>query len=114
MNRQGPTTRLLHTPFPLKDPHGSLNFPVYDSVAFETDTTEELEEAFAGEKQKRIYSRITNPTVEYFESKIRHLTGASAVAAMLFLHEPAGSDPQGHQSSGQQDADYSSPIHYFC
>ena len=73
---------MLHTPFPVKDPHGSLNFPVYDSVAFEADTAEELEAAFRGEKQRHIYSRITNPTVEYFENKILQLTGAFAVTAM--------------------------------
>ena len=82
MKKQGPTTTLLHTPFPNKDPHGSLNFPVYDSVAFEAETAEELEAAFQGEKQRHLYSRNTNPTVEYFESKIQRLTGAFAVTAM--------------------------------
>jgi O-acetylhomoserine (thiol)-lyase len=82
MKKQGPTTRLLHTPFPQKDPHGSLNFPIYDSVAFEAETAEELEAAFSGEKQKHIYSRITNPTVEYFESKVLSMTGAFSVTAM--------------------------------
>ncbi len=82
MKKQGPTTTLLHTPFPKKDPHGSLNFPTYESVAFEADTAEELEAAFTGEKQRHIYSRITNPTVEYFESKVQRLTGAFSVTAM--------------------------------
>ncbi len=82
MKKQGLTTRLLHTPFPLKDPHGSLNFPVYDSVAFEAETAEELEAAFHGEKQRHLYSRITNPTVEYFESKVQGMTGAFSVTAM--------------------------------
>jgi O-acetylhomoserine (thiol)-lyase len=82
MTKQGLTTRLLHTPFPQKDPHGSLNFPVYDSVAFEFDSAEEIEAAFKGEKQLHQYSRITNPTVEYFESKVQRMTGAFAVTAM--------------------------------
>ena len=73
---------MLHTPFPQKDPHGSLNFPVYDSVAFEFDTAEDIEAAFKGEKQRHQYSRITNPTVEYFESKVQRMTGAFAVTAM--------------------------------
>jgi O-acetylhomoserine (thiol)-lyase len=76
------TTRIIHTPFPRKDVHESLNFPVYDSNAFEAETAEELEMAFKGEKPRHLYSRITNPTVEYFEAKIKNLTGAYAVTAL--------------------------------
>lgn len=82
MKKQGLTTTLLHTPFPEKDPHGSLNFPVYDNVAYEFDTAEDLESAFKGEVQKHQYSRITNPSVEYFESKVQRMTGAFFVAAL--------------------------------
>lgn len=82
MKNQKITTKLLHTPFPKKDPHGSLNFPVYDNVAFEAESAEELEAIFQGEKPAHIYSRMTNPTVEYFEAKIQNLTGAFAVTAM--------------------------------
>lgn len=82
MNRRKFTTRLIHTPFPRKDAHESLNFPVYDSVAFEAESAEELELAFRGEKFRHLYSRITNPTVEYFEAKVRNLTGAYAVTAL--------------------------------
>ena len=82
MKKQNLTTKLLHAPYPEKDPHGSLNYPVYENVAFEADTAEELEAAFKGEKNKHIYSRITNPTVSYFESKIQYATGAFAVTAL--------------------------------
>jgi O-acetylhomoserine (thiol)-lyase len=82
MKKQGLTTTLLHTPFPKKDPHGSLNFPIYENVAFEFDTAEDLEAAFRGEVQSHQYSRITNPTVEYFESKIQLITGAFSVTAL--------------------------------
>ena len=82
MKKRNLTTKLLHAPYPVKDPHGSLNFPVYDNVAFEADTAEELEAAFTGEKNRHIYSRITNPTVTYFESKIQHATEAFAVTAL--------------------------------
>jgi O-acetylhomoserine (thiol)-lyase len=82
MKKQGLTTTLLHTPFPNKDPHGSLNYPVYDSVAFEYDTAEDLEAAFSGKVQRHQYSRITNPTVEYFESKVQRMTGAFSVTAL--------------------------------
>lgn len=82
MKKRGLTTTLLHTPFPMKDPHGSLNYPVYDSVSFEFDTSEDLEAAFTGQVQRHQYSRITNPTVEYFESKVQQMTGAFSVTAM--------------------------------
>ncbi len=82
MRKRNLTTKLLHAPYPVKDPHGALNYPVYDNVAFEADTAEELEAAFKGEKNRHIYSRITNPTVAYFESKIQHATGAFAVTAL--------------------------------
>jgi len=82
MKKRNRTTRLIHTPFPKKDAHDSLNFPVYDSVAFEADSAEELELAFKGEKFRHLYSRITNPTVEYFEAKIKNLTGAFGVTAL--------------------------------
>jgi len=82
MKKRKLTTKLLHAPYPVKDPHGSLNYPVYDNVAFEADTAEELEAAFSGEKNRHIYSRITNPTVAYFESKIKHATDAFSVTAL--------------------------------
>ncbi len=82
MKKRNLTTKLLHTPFPKKDPHGSLNFPVYDNVAFEAESAEELEVAFQGEKFRHLYSRITNPTVEYFETKIQHATDSFSVTAL--------------------------------
>jgi O-acetylhomoserine (thiol)-lyase len=82
MKKRNITTSLIHTPFPKKDVHDSLNFPVYDSVAFEAESAEELELAFKGEKFRHLYSRITNPTVEYFEAKIKNVTGAYAVTAL--------------------------------
>jgi O-acetylhomoserine (thiol)-lyase len=82
MKKRSITTRLVHTPFPKEDAHNSLNFPVYDSVAFEAESAEELELAFKGEKFRHLYSRITNPTVEYFEAKVKNVTGAYAVTAL--------------------------------
>ncbi len=82
MKKRKLTTKLLHTPFPKKDPHGSLNFPVYDNVAFEAENAEELEAAFQGEKTRHLYTRISNPTVEYFEAKILNMTEAFSVTAL--------------------------------
>ncbi len=78
----GFTTRAIHTPFLKKDPHGALHLPVYESVSFEFETAEETEEAFLGKRPRHTYTRITNPTVEHLEQKIRHVTGACAVVAV--------------------------------
>lgn len=76
------STRAIHNKALKKDPFGALNFPVYDGVAFEFDTAEEIALAFEGKKPAHTYSRITNPTVENFEQKIKSVTGASSVAAV--------------------------------
>jgi O-acetylhomoserine (thiol)-lyase len=78
----GFTTRAIHTPFLRKDPHGSLHMPVYESVSFEFETAEATEEAFLGKRPCHTYTRITNPTVEHLEQKIKHVTGSLAVVAV--------------------------------
>lgn len=79
---QGFTTKAIHVPFLKQDPHGSLHMPVYESVSFEFETAEEIEAAFLGRRPRHVYTRTTNPTVEHLEQKIKHVTGAFAVAAV--------------------------------
>jgi len=76
------TTRSLNIPFPKKDPHNALAMPVYESVAFEFDSAEDIAANFRGEFPAHTYSRTSNPTVEYFETKVRSLTGAHQVLAL--------------------------------
>lgn len=71
-----------HTPFPKPDAYNALQIPVYQSVAFEFDTAEEMEAAFTGKSADHCYSRITNPTVQFFEDRLRSITGASSVTAL--------------------------------
>ena len=75
-------TKALHTPFNKKDIHGALHMPVYDNTAFELENAEDMEDAFSGIKPFHVYSRISNPTVEYFESVIRNLTDSFSVIAL--------------------------------
>ena len=56
--------------------------PVYDNVAFEFATAEDLELAFQRKKPAHMYSRITNPTVEHFEQQLRVITDAVGVVAL--------------------------------
>lgn len=78
----GYSTKAIHTPFLKKDAHGSLHLPVYDSVSFEFESAEEIEEAFTGKKLRHAYTRITNPTVEHLEQKVKNVTGALSVIAV--------------------------------
>jgi O-acetylhomoserine (thiol)-lyase len=78
----GFTTRAIHNKYLKKDSHNSLHFPIYDSVSFEFESAEDIEKAFLGQKPSHMYSRITNPTVENFEQKIKGLTGSFGVVAL--------------------------------
>lgn len=75
-------TKVLHARPPKADVHGSLHTPVYDNASFEFGTAEEMELAFRGKKPAHAYTRITNPTVEFLETKLRVATGAASVTAM--------------------------------
>lgn len=75
-------TRVLHTSFEKEDAYHSLSMPVYNTAAYEFATAEEMEKAFCGRTADHAYSRITNPTVQYFEQRIREVTGAMSVTAL--------------------------------
>src|SRR3989338_9541281 len=86
MNKNNKTTKfitkILHTPFLKEDAHGSLHMPVYDNVAFEFKTAEDCELAFERKKPAHMYSRVSNPTVEAFEQRVRAVTEAAGVIAL--------------------------------
>ena len=71
-----------HSSYLKPEPHHALQVPVYQSVAFEFDTAEEMEAAFTGKSTDHCYSRITNPTVQFFEERVRSISGASSVTAL--------------------------------
>jgi O-acetylhomoserine (thiol)-lyase len=76
------STKAIHNQFFKKDTHGALRMPIYDTVAFEFDSAEDIENAFLGKKPSHTYSRITNPTVEHFEAQIKSVSGAFSVTAV--------------------------------
>ena len=78
----GFTTRSVHGSRLQRDPHGALRPPLYDSAAFEFGSSKDLELAFAGKKTAHTYSRITNPTVEELEQRIKLLSGGFGVIAV--------------------------------
>lgn len=75
-------TKILHTPFQKPDAYNALSMPVYHSAAYEFESAEQMELAFTGKSPEYAYSRITNPTVQYFEDRIQNITGALSVTAL--------------------------------
>lgn len=82
MKKTGFTTTALNVPYLKKDPHNALQMPLYEAVAFEFDTAEQIEANFKGEYIAHVYSRTSSPTVEYFELKLKALTESHAVLAV--------------------------------
>ena len=76
------TGKLLNTPYGKPDAYGALSMPLYQTAAFEFETAEQMEAAFKGKSAEHTYSRITNPTVQYFESRIQAITKALSVTAV--------------------------------
>ncbi|MDR2232753.1 MAG: PLP-dependent transferase [Tannerella sp.] len=79
--KQSFETQLLNVPYDKQDAHLALSMPVYNAVAFECDTAEEMEQLFSGQAPGHYYSRVSNPTVAYYEERVQALTGAMSVTA---------------------------------
>lgn len=62
--------------------HHPLRPPVHDSVAFAFESASGIAAAFSGSKPAHSYSRITNPTVADFESRVQSLSGGRGVVAL--------------------------------
>lgn len=82
MKEIGFEANLLHTPYEKEDAYRALSMPVYHTAAYEFDSAEAMEAAFCGRTPDHAYSRITNPTVQYFEDRVRAVTGALSVTAL--------------------------------
>lgn len=78
----GFSTKVIHAPYSKKDIHNALLMPIYSNAAYEFDSAEDMEDAFLGKQPAHMYSRISNPTVENFEQKVRAITGALNVTAL--------------------------------
>lgn len=74
-------TKAIHGKFPAKDAFGSLSMPVYHTCAYEFDNADDMADAFCGRVLVPDYSRVMNPTVMFYEDKVKALTGAADVIA---------------------------------
>lgn len=75
-------TKAIHTRFQHPDAYNAISMPVYHTAAYEFANAEEMSDAFCGRSDNPDYSRVTNPTVTYFENKVKELTGAANVIAL--------------------------------
>jgi len=75
------STRIINEEFNKKDIHGAITMPVYRNAAFEFPDSESIAAAFQYKEEiaSHTYSRITNPTVENLERKIKAASGADNV-----------------------------------
>lgn len=74
-------TQAIHTRFDRKDAFGSLSMPVYHTAAYEFDNAADMADAFCGRVLAPDYSRVMNPTVMFFEKKVKELAGAADAIA---------------------------------
>ena len=79
---KGFATKAVHGAGSIKDLHAALRMPLYDSVAFEHESARDIQLSFEGKKPTHTYSRVSNPTVEDFEQRIRLLFDALGVVAV--------------------------------
>jgi len=79
---KGFTTKAIHGQRSKPDAHGALRMPLYDTASFEHPSSREIELAFGGKRPSHVYTRISNPTIEDFEQKMRLISGGLAVLAL--------------------------------
>lgn len=73
------STRVISSAFKRPDAHGAISMPIYRNAAFEFATAEDIADAFQFKVDGHTYSRISNPTVENLETKIKAASGAESV-----------------------------------
>ncbi len=64
-----------------KDAYGALSMPVYHCCSFEFDNAKAMSDVFCGRVLDPEYSRVMNPTVTFFEERVKSLTDAANVFA---------------------------------
>ena len=74
-------TKAIHSAFRHPDAYGSIAMPVYHTAAYQFPDAASMVESFSGRSGEPDYSRVTNPTVTYFEERVAALTGAESVVA---------------------------------
>lgn len=74
-------TRIISEPYKKADSHGAISMPIYRNASFEFPNSESIALAFQNKEDvaSHMYSRITNPTIEHLEQKVKSASGADSV-----------------------------------
>jgi len=76
LNRKlGFTTRQLHSGYSPEPTTGARAVPIYQTTAYDLESTDRAARLFALEENGNIYTRIGNPTSNVFEQRIADLEG---------------------------------------
>ena len=62
--------------------HKGVSTPLFRSAAYRFENSQEIHEAFAGERNAYVYGRISNPTVSHLENRLAQLS--SGIGAICF------------------------------
>ena len=73
------STKILHPK--MEAPMNSHTFPIFQTSTFYFNSTQQGADLFMGKGEGHIYSRLGNPTVEYYEEIVRDLEGAVGTCA---------------------------------
>lgn len=79
---KGFTSKAVHGAPSKPDVHGTLRAPIYDNVTFEHPSADEMAQAFRGLRAAHSYTRISNPTIEDYEQRVRLISDALGVIAV--------------------------------
>src|SRR5688500_4349654 len=71
----GFTTRQLHSGYDPEATTGSRAIPIYQTTAYDLQSTDRAARLFALQEAGNIYTRISNPTSNIFEKRIADLEG---------------------------------------
>lgn len=74
-------TRAIHYGYDAKQFHGSLNPPLYMTSTFAFDNVQQGADAFEGENQHYIYSRLGTPSQSLLENRMANLESGEAALA---------------------------------
>ena len=74
-------TRAIHHGYDAKQFHGSLNPPIYMTSTFAFDNVQQGADAFEGENNHYIYSRLGTPSQTLLEKRMANLEGGEAALA---------------------------------
>lgn len=69
------------TDYQKPDAYGALSMPVYHCCSYEFETAKQMSDVFCGRVLDPEYSRVMNPTVTFFENRVKALTKAANVFA---------------------------------